>query len=168
MKKLTYHNTDGWKNNNPGIAPNTAVIIASEATENEPNFQTFIKDKYSTNKYVLNWWFPEIGTYKNNDNVGDLGMAIKWLAGNGMKYLLYRDPGVPLGSRNFYLHVRDDLAAKTGLASAGAVGAPAPDTGSVLTGTIHSMLDLAPQGAERGQFSLPRGMTLAERVLRRL
>ena len=66
---------------------------------------------------MLNWWFPEIGTYKDNNNHGDIGMAVKWLMSNGMKYILYRDPGLPLGSRNFYLHVRNDLADKTGLAA---------------------------------------------------
>ena len=159
MKKLVYHNTDGWKNNTANIAPNTAVIIASQATEDEPNFQTFIKDKYTTNEYVLNWWFPEIGTYKNDNNQGDVGMALKWLGSNGMKYLLYRDPGLPLGSRNFYLHVRNDLAGKTGLASAGTVGSAANPV--TPTGQIYGMLDLAPQGAERGQFNLPRGIATA-------
>jgi sugar lactone lactonase YvrE len=163
MKHLTYFcvvSTCANKTDVSTIAPNQAVLIASDATENEPSFQAFIKDKYTTNKYVLNWWFPEIGTYKNNDNVGDVGMALKWITSNGMKYILYRDPGLPLGSRNFFLHVRNDLAGKTGLGSAGTVGST-PPPGSEPTGPIHGMLDLAPQGAERGQFSLPRGIATA-------
>jgi uncharacterized protein (TIGR03663 family) len=94
QKKLYYHNTQNWKDNNANLPPNTAVILSAEATENEPNFKSFIADKYTTNKYVLNWWFPEEGTYKK-DSKGDLGAALSWLTGNGWKYILYRDPGLP-------------------------------------------------------------------------
>jgi uncharacterized protein (TIGR03663 family) len=160
MTKLSYFNLENGGDKTVNLAPNTAVIVASEATENEPTFQSFIKDKYTTNKYVLNWWFPEIGTYKNNNNQGDLGMALNWLMSNGMKYILYRDPGLPLGSRNFYLHVRNDLAGKTGLGSVAAGTAPANPTANP-TGPIHGMLDLVPTSADRGAFNLPRGMATA-------
>lgn len=136
------------------IAPNAPVILVSEATENLPYFKNLIKDKYTTNKYPLNWWFPE-ETYKTN-NVGDIGQAIQWLTGNGMKYLLYRDPGKPLGSRNFYLHVRNDLAVKAGLG--------VPTAGGQGTGVtpptdnkVYGLFELS-QGAGKGQFSLPRGI----------
>ncbi len=160
MTKLSYFNLETAQDKTVNLAPNTAVIITSEATENEPTFQSFIKDKYSTNKYVLNWWFPEIGTYKDNNNQGDIGMAIKWLMSNGMKYILYRDPGLPLGSRNFYLHVRNDLASKTGLAAVPAGTQAANPTTPNPTGTNYGMLDLAPTGTQGGQFNLPRGITV--------
>lgn len=135
------------------IAPNAPVILVSEPTENLPYFKNLIKDKYTTGKYPLNWWFPE-DTYKTN-NVGDIGQAIQWLTGNGMKYLLYRDPGKPLGSRNFYLHVRNDLAVKAGLGvpAAGGSTAAAPTDNKE-----HGMFELS-AGAGKGQFSLPRGIT---------
>jgi uncharacterized protein (TIGR03663 family) len=132
------------------IAPNAPVILASEQTENTAYFQNFIKDKYTTNRYPLNWWFPE-ETYKVNGK-GDIGKAISWLTGNGMKYLLYRDPGLPLGSRNFYLHVRNDLAPQVGLGSVAST-----PSGGVDDGKIYSLFDLS-QGASRGQFNLPRGI----------
>src|SRR5206468_1458592 len=72
MSKLSYFNLENGTDKTVNLAPNTAVIISSEATENESTFQSFIKDKYTTNKYVLNWWFPEIGTYKDNNNKGDV------------------------------------------------------------------------------------------------
>jgi sugar lactone lactonase YvrE len=158
MTKLSYFNLESAQDKTVNLAPNTAVIITSEATENEPTFQSFIKDKYSTNKYVLNWWFPEIGTYKDTNNQGDIGMAVKWLMSNGMKYILYRDPGLPLGSRNFYLHVRNDLASKTGLAAVPAGTQAANPTTPNPTGPNYGMLDLAPTGTQGGQFNLPRGI----------
>lgn len=156
MKHLTYHNVTGWQNNNAGVPPNEAVIIASEATENDPNFKAFIEGKYSTNKYVHNWWFPE-DTYRDANQAGDFSKALGLMFGNGFKYMLYRDPGRPLGSRNFFLHIRNDIAYKAGLASAGTVIEPVDPT-KVVTGTIHGMLDLAPKGFERGAFDMPRGI----------
>ncbi|HEX9990971.1 MAG TPA: flippase activity-associated protein Agl23 [Chloroflexia bacterium] len=159
MRDIKYFDTTAWTANQANIiAPNQPVILASDATEGNANFQAFIKDKYTSQRYVLNWWFPE-EAYKK-DNQGDLGTAIGWLMGKGMKYMLYRDPGLPLGSRNFYLHIRNDLAVKAGVGAATGVpvatntnGGPSPD------GPIYGMLDLAPAGVERGQFNLPRTIT---------
>lgn len=141
------------------ITANAPVIMVSEATENNTYFQNLIKGKYTTNKYPLNWWFPE-ETYKDNvtqpngtvKQVGNLGKFFQWISGNGLKYILYRDPGMPLGTRNFYLHVRNDIAYKAGLAAP-----PAPITNTV-GGPAAGMFDLA-QGTGNGQFSLPRGIT---------
>ncbi|MDQ3705786.1 MAG: TIGR03663 family protein [Chloroflexota bacterium] len=133
------------------IAPNAPVIFASEQTENTAYFKEFIKDKYTTNRYALNWWFPE-ETYKTNGK-GDIGKAFGWLFGGGMRFLLYRDPGLPLGSRNFYLHVRNDLAPQVGL---GGVLSTTTEE-AVDDGKVYGMFDLA-QGASRGQFNLPRGI----------
>ncbi len=156
MKNLIYHNLAGWQSNNAGVPPNEAVIIASEATENEPNFQAFIKDKYTTTKYVHNWWFPE-ETYRTG-NDGDFGKALNLMFGNNLRYLLYRDPGKPLGSRNFYLHVRNDLAPKAGFASAGTVTTPADPTHPDESTPVHALFDLAPKGTDRGAFDQPRGI----------
>ncbi|HST05943.1 MAG TPA: hypothetical protein VLQ48_14580, partial [Chloroflexia bacterium] len=162
MKKLTYFTLDQWQNNTAAVAPNQAVILASDATEKEANFQNFIKDKYSTNKYTLNWWFPE-ETYRNATTTdptapGDFGKALNLMFGNGMKYLLYRDPGRPLGSRSFYLHIRNDLAVKVGLGSAGIIAAPPDTSAPAANSPIHAMTDLAPASNDRGAFNLPRGM----------
>lgn len=170
MKALSYFNPNQWAGSQNGlnnaITPNEAVIIASTATENDPAFQNFIKGKYSTNEYVLNWWFPEEGTYKKN-NEGDLGTAISWLMGNGMKYLLYRDPGPGnnLGSRNFYLHIRNDLAPKVGLAPVPGAQQTTPPSGTnnnqppQNNGPAAGLFDMA-SGSGNGQFSLPRGIAV--------
>lgn len=163
MLQRKYFNSDQWAQNQANVvSPNVPVIIASTATENTDSFKNFIKGKYTTNEYVLNWWFPEEGTYKKN-NVGDLGTAWNWITGNGLKYLLYRDigPNMQLGTRNFYLHVRNDLAVKVGLgAPTGAqTTPPQTSTGPTPNGPVYTMFSLAPVGAERGQFNLPRGIT---------
>ncbi|MDQ6693517.1 MAG: TIGR03663 family protein, partial [Chloroflexota bacterium] len=163
MRSITYFNLPQWEQNQANIvAPNQAVIMSSEGTETNPNFAKFIKDKgYTTRKYVLNWWFPEDAYKVNGQN--DIGQAWRWLTGNGMKYLLYRDPGLPLGSRNFYVHVRSDLATKVGIASGLDTSSGGPTTPGTLTdtGKISGMYDLAPAGASKGAFNLPRGITVA-------
>ncbi|HUP27667.1 MAG TPA: flippase activity-associated protein Agl23 [Chloroflexia bacterium] len=160
MKDLKYFNTSQWEANQANIvAPNAPVILASTATENNTNFQTFIKDKYTTQKYVLNWWFPEDVYRKNGQN--DLGTALDWIRSNGVRYMLYRDPGMPLGSRDFFLHVRNDLAVKTGMAGPTGVTAPvvAPGGATPSTDKIYGMFELPAPGADRGQFNLPRGIS---------
>src|SRR5205823_8592645 len=116
MRSLSYFNTGQWKQKQTaGVVPaNAPVIIASDETEADPTFQSFIAGKYITQTYVLRWWFPE-ELYKTN-NVGDLGKAWSWMTSPAFtRYLLYRDTGLPLGSTNFNLHIRNDLAVKTGL-----------------------------------------------------
>jgi sugar lactone lactonase YvrE len=174
MKNYKYFTADRWDNAGAGqniVSPNVAVILASSATEGKPAFQEFIKDKYTTQRYVLNWWFPETA-YKKSVTVtnaqgvqevreeGDFGTAWSWLSQNGFDYILYRNPGLPLGSRDFYLHVRNDLAAKTGFAApAGASGPTTGNNGPNPEGPIYGMFDLRPAGVERGEFNLPRGIT---------
>ncbi|MEO6458709.1 MAG: flippase activity-associated protein Agl23, partial [Chloroflexia bacterium] len=161
MKDLKYFNLAQWEANQANVVPpNVPVIIASDATNKNVNFQTFVKDKYASQKYVLNWWFPEDVYRKNGQN--DLGAAIDWIRSNGLKYFLYRDPGQSLGSRNFFLYVRNDLASKTGLSGPSGVVAPPPPVNPVPdpTSKIHGMYELSPAGNERGQFNLPRGITV--------
>jgi streptogramin lyase len=64
---------------------------------------------YVGQKYRLNWWYPE--DYKGwtvqsvVDGLRDPETRLKlW------RYFLYREPLNPLGSRDFYLYVRSDLA----------------------------------------------------------
>ncbi len=164
MRQIQYFNEQQWQAGTPSnIAPNIAVLIVSEATNNNQNFQNFVKDKYVSQKYVLNWWFPEEAYKKNNEQgqfVGDIPTAWNWLMGNGMKYLLYRNPGLPLGSRNFYLYVRNDLAPKTGLVAPSGASAPGAAQSPSPNGPVYKMTDLAPAGVERGQFNLPRGIAV--------
>jgi uncharacterized protein (TIGR03663 family) len=164
MRQIQYFNEQQWQAGTPpNVPPNIPVLIVSEATNNNQNFQNFVKDKYVSQKYVLNWWFPEEAYKKNNEQgqfVGDIPTAWNWLIGNGMKYLLYRNPGLPLGSRNFYLYVRNDLAPKTGLAAPSGVTTGGTAQGPSPDGPVYKMTDLAPAGVERGQFNLPRGMAV--------
>src|SRR5205823_5877201 len=107
--------------------------------------------------YVLRWWFPE-ELYKT-DNVGDLGKTVAWMTSPAFtRYLLYRDTGLPLGSTNFTLHVRNDLAPKTGLAAPSVSAAPPPSEPPVDNGEKKNLFEGGPAGKQNGQLNKPRGI----------
>ena len=159
MRSLNYFNTTQWTQKQQNVVPaSVPVILASDETEADAGFQAYIKDKYTTQKYVLRWWFPE-ELYKTN-NVGDLGKAWSWITGPSfVRYLLYRDTGLPLGSTNFNLHIRNDLAVKTGLGAAAGTAAQAPDT-TVDPSVKINLFQGGQAGNANGQLNKPRGIAL--------
>jgi sugar lactone lactonase YvrE len=165
QKKLTYFNPPAT--GQPVVIAGTpAIVIATTETKNDAGFQQFVQGKYREEHYVLRWWFPE-DDYKNpnfpSTFVSDLFNIGNWnVASRAGKYLLYRDPGAPLGSTDFYLYTRNDLVS--------AMGNPVGGTGSAgSTGTTtnpnpnvtYGLFDMAPQGNANGQFNQPRGIALA-------
>jgi len=111
---------------------------------------------YVGQKYRLNWWYPE--DYKGwtvqsvVDGLRDPETRLKlW------RYFLYREPLNPLGSRDFYLYVRNDLArgvvagsspSLTG-AAGGAVAPPAAPGGADVAAAVAPPA-AAPAGATGG------------------
>jgi uncharacterized protein (TIGR03663 family) len=91
----------------PDVGPERPPAILVMATNVDP-----IRDRvadYVGQKYRLNWWYPE--DYKGWtvqsiwEGLRDPATRLKlW------RYFLYREPLQPLGSRDFYLYVRPDLA----------------------------------------------------------
>ena len=135
---------------NPQTGPLPPVLIVGDDTTAKPAFQSAVNGKYTSQEYVLRWWFPE-ETYRDSNNNADFGKAISNLW--SPQYLLYRNPVLPLGSTNFNLYVKNDIAVKTGLA-APVSAAPVPTN----TGPAAGMYDLTGAGAGNGQFNLPRGI----------
>lgn len=155
------------------IPPSAPVILAGTDVFNNSAFQSVVTGKYTMQKYKLNWWFPE-DDYKNpgfvsptfidllnpanwgNTYFSDLFNPANWSAASRAgKYLLYRDPGAALGARDLYVYIRNDLVARVGTAAGSTT-----DTGAT-SNVTYGMFDLAPAGANNGQFSLPRGIAVA-------
>lgn len=157
----------------PQTGPLPPVLIVNDKTVTKKGFMDATgkdaagKDKYVSQKFVLRWWFPE-EIYKTTDangqQNGDLGKALKWMFSDAFtRYLLYRDPGLPLGSTDFYLYVRSDLAAKVGMPGTDLqVGgsAQAPEQTEINNVAPISMYENwgKAAGNYRGQFTLPRGI----------
>jgi len=149
------------------FAPSSPVIIASEETKNTPAFQQQIQGKYREEHYKLRWWFPE-DDYKNLGYPGtffaDLVNPTNWSVNSRAgRYLLYRDPGAPLGSTDFYLYTRNDLVAQAGTPAGGTTAAPTNPTNptGAPSGTTYGLFEMAPQGSGNGQMNQPRGIAIA-------
>jgi predicted membrane-bound mannosyltransferase len=68
---------------------------------------------YESHEYRLLWWFPEDETYKTwtpSSVVEGLLDPSQWLT--LWRYVVYREPPVPLGGNTFDVFVRRDLAAE--------------------------------------------------------
>ena len=146
----------------PTFAPSSPIIIASAEAKAAPAFQTAVQGKYREEHYKLRWWFPE-DDYKNPGYPGtffaDLFNPTNWsVASRAGRYLLYRDPGAPLGSTDFYLYTRNDLVAQVGTATGGATAAGGSGDQGANSGTTYGLFEMAPQGSGNGQMNQPRGI----------
>ncbi len=188
QKGYFYFNTQTPLNKPP------SVVISR--TESDVDGQKVVQQveqtlggNYIKEKFKLRWWFPE-ELYKNLDAqnpsfqlsqmVSNLTNAASWP--NIGNYFFFRKTPNPLGSTDFYLYVRADLAAKIGMGGTTLGGTasnpnqPAPGSTSAITSTnttpvtgastpvasgpSHKMLEMS-QGKGNGQFSSPRSMAAA-------
>lgn len=139
---------------------------------------------YIKEKFTLRWWFPE-ELYKNLSDpknpawsIGDIWSHLTNSANwpNIGNYFFFRKVQNPLGSTDFYLYVRADLAAKMGMGGTtlgGQTTNPTPGTGTgtgsttpisgttqVASGPAHNAFEMS-EGKNDGQFESPRSATFA-------
>ena len=172
----------------PGDLPNgSPVFLVSDDFQATQAWQDFVKDKYTGTHYKLRWWFPQ-ETYEiqakdaqgnlkfdaNGQQIWDTTAYLGTYLGNllnptawaqPVKYMLYRDPGAPLGSTDVWFYVRNDLLTRVGnvLGDLGTGASTGTDTGGTTTqpqqpSVTYGMFDLAPEGNGKGQFNKPRGI----------
>src|SRR5579884_3762350 len=127
-----------------------AIIVMS--TNIDP-----IRDRiadYVGQKYRLNWWYPEDYKGWTVQSVWD-GLFGPDSATTRLKlwrYFLYREPLNPLGSRDFYLYVRPDLA--RGVVGGGP-GALAPLTSPASVAPMPPSVSAPGVGAAEGAGAAP-------------
>ncbi len=173
-----------------------SVVISR--TESDVNGQQVVQQveqtlggNYIKQKYKLRWWFPE-ELYKNldatkpsfelNQIITNLTTASNWP--NIGNYFFFRKTQNPLGSTDFYLYVRADLAAKIGMGGTTVGGTPSnpnqngqgsasgtingsatgaisgTNSSPVASGPAHNMLEMS-EGKGNGQFESPRAIAAA-------
>jgi hypothetical protein len=89
---------------------------------------------FELQRYPLRWWFPEEATYRLADNWASVPLEQTSLLGRVLRapfdpatirdvwqYLIYRNPPGVLGSTDFYVAVRPELAREIGLGTGGSL-----------------------------------------------
>lgn len=113
--------------NGPTGTTDAPVVIVG--ADHQPAAEQYLQN-YLAQRYVLRWWFPEDtyraflppGDYKGKpftevvwDQTGMAASSLSTLAKTDeraklWRYFVYREPYMPLGSTDFYLYVRKDIA----------------------------------------------------------
>jgi len=114
----------------PGPEVQAVLMLQENISANPQNLQNL--QGFRIQRYPLRWWFPNEGNRLPDDwltapldDSSPLLMRLLRdpLDGNAQaqlwRYLIYREPPEPLGSTDFVIAVRPDLAAEIGLGTGG-------------------------------------------------
>ncbi len=117
----------GGRLNGPPAADIAVVLILQENLDRYPENRTYLQG-FVLQRYPLRWWFPEDQTYRLNGsslldrllrNPFDDETSVQlW------KYLMFRQPPAGLGSTDFVIAVRPELASQIGIGLGGSLRMP--------------------------------------------
>ncbi len=112
----------------PGVM---AVLLLDENMTRYPRNRQML-DGFVLQRYPLRWWFPEDQIYRLAPGWQDAPLESVSLLGQFLrapfdrnvdvriwKFLMFRQPGYPLGSSDFYVAVRPELASQIGVGLGG-------------------------------------------------
>jgi hypothetical protein len=113
-----------------------AVLMLQENLDSNPGNRELL-DGFVLQRYPLRWWFPEDQVYRLGPGWREIPLEQASLLGQLLRapldrevgerwwrFLIFRDPGAPLGSTDFVVAVRPELARQIG-----------PGLGGSLSGT---------------------------------
>ncbi len=145
-------------NGNP--QPNAPVILVGYDNGRAAQVKQMLGSKYVSQRYRLRWWFPEDYRSLSPSTIVS-GLLSASNRAKLWRFLLYRDPPSPLGSTDFVMFVRRDLAY-------GPWSAPqaAPQTADNAAYTQRARVVSATQtfgssGSGPGQLNAPKDIALA-------
>ncbi len=111
-----------------------AVLMLQENLERDPQNRELLNG-FVLQRYPLRWWFPEDQVYRLNSGWRETPLEQTSLLGQLLRapldpavnarwwrFLIFRDPGAPLGSTDFVVAVRPELARQIGLGLGGSLG----------------------------------------------
>ncbi len=110
-----------------------AVLLLDENMIYNPQNRQLL-DGFVIQRYPLRWWFPEDQIYRLTPGWREAPPASLSLLGQFLRapldrhihariwnYLMFREPGYPLGSSDFYIAVRPELANQIGIGLGGSL-----------------------------------------------
>jgi hypothetical protein len=123
----------------PPDATVMAVLLLQENLDANPSTRAAL-DGFVIQRYPLRWWFPEDQVYRLGPGWRELPLEQASLLGQLLRapldrevgerwwrFLIFRDPGAPLGSSDFVVAVRPELAAQIGPGLGGTLSGAATD-----------------------------------------
>ena len=113
-------------------APDDSVMAVLLLQENFTGGSQQLLDGFVVQRYPLRWWFPEDQVYRLNpgwrerplEEVSLLAQLLRApfdreVGERWWRFLMFRDPGAPLGSTDFVVAVRPELASQIGVGLGG-------------------------------------------------
>jgi sugar lactone lactonase YvrE len=146
-----------------GMPPaNAPVVLAGVDNGRDQQVKQALGNNYVAQRYRLRWWFPEDTTYRNwtipmivQDLLNSTDRSALW------RYLMYRETPSELGSTDFMLFVRRDLAYGP-WAAPQATSQTADDTlYTQRQRVVPANQIIGTAGAANGQLSAPKGIAVA-------
>ncbi|PDW04546.1 flippase activity-associated protein Agl23 [Candidatus Viridilinea mediisalina] len=111
----------------PPDAEVMAVVMLQENLDRHPENRRHLEE-FVIQRYPLRWWFPEDEIYRLRPNWREVPLTQTSLLGQFLRaplerevgermwrFLLFRDPGAPLGSTDMIIAVRPSIADQIGL-----------------------------------------------------
>jgi uncharacterized protein (TIGR03663 family) len=144
--------------NPPANAP---VVLTGMENGRDTQMKQQLGSKYVSQRFRLRWWFPEDTTYRNLSVTGIVqGLLDAKVRTKLWRYLMYRETPSDLGSTDFMMFVRRDLA--YGPWAAPQAEAQTADE-SAYTQKLKSIAATSffgAAGAGEAQFQQPKGIAL--------
>lgn len=142
--------------NPPANAP---VVLTGMENGRDTQMKQQLGSKYVSQRYRLRWWFPEDTTYRNlSFNTIIQGL----LDGNSRnklwRYLMYRETPSDLGSTDFVMFVRRDLAYGPWAAPQADSQTPDETAYAQKVKAVSATAVFGVSGAGQGQFQQPKAI----------
>ncbi|HLZ10866.1 MAG TPA: NHL repeat-containing protein, partial [Chloroflexota bacterium] len=140
---------------------NAPVVLTGMENGRDTQMKQQLGTKYVSQRYRLRWWFPEDTTYRNLTFTGIVqGLLDARVRNKLWRYLMYRETPSALGSTDFMMFVRRDLAYGPWAAPQADTQTPDETVYTTKARTIAATSIFGFPGNGNGQFQQPKGMAL--------
>src|SRR5579875_724117 len=139
--------------------PDAPVVLVGYDNDRANQVAQLLGSKYVSQRYRLRWWFPE--DYRNL-TPGSIvsGLLDPQTRSNLWQFLLYRKPPDPLGSTDFVMFVRRDLADGAWVAPQAASQTVDDSVYTQKARVVSASVVIGTAGAGQGQFNGPKGIAI--------
>jgi DNA-binding beta-propeller fold protein YncE len=96
---------------NGSSPPNAPIVLVGMENNHDAEVRQLLGSKYVSQRYRLRWWFPEDTTYRDwSLQKIFAGLASPQVRSQIWRYFIWREPPTDLGSTDFVVFTRRDLA----------------------------------------------------------